>query len=190
MVSKRIRGLNVEFIDPANPLLDTKAASAALMRRQRSRANTIRGDHAQTLVAYALRAAGFGMIQPIATPWRVTRRYDPKTRTSKIVGASPKAKVACDFTAVVPGSGRSVRVEVKLREDGILALADFAAHQINALDAHHALGGLSLVALVVAGKVRLWEWPIAGLAKGSPVKVNERMTIQPWPRTEHEEPIR
>lgn len=202
MASKRIRGLNVEYIDPANPLLDTKAASAALMRRQRSRANTIRGDHAQQLVAYTLRAAGFGMIQPIATPWRVTRRYDPKTKTSKIVGASPKGAVFADFMAVVPGSGRSVIVEVKLRADGVLSLSNFGKHQIAALDEHHKLGGLSLVAVVEGGRVNLLQWPISGLAKGAPVHLfydkHGLGNFGPllWPRAEPaaapelEEPIR
>lgn len=164
-----------------------------LKRRQRSRANTIRGDHAQQLVAYALRAAGFGMIQPIATPWRVTRHYDPKTKTSKIVGASPKGAVFADFMAVVPGTGRSTIVEVKLRADGSLALWHLAAHQIRALDEHGRLGGLSLVAVVCGPAVHLLEWPIPGLAKGSPILVGD---VPHWPGvripppTEFEEPIR
>lgn len=154
-----------------------------LKRRQRSRANTIRGDHAQTLVAYALRAAGFGMIQPIATPWRVTRRYDPKTKTSKIVGASPKGTVFADFMAVVPGSGRSVICEVKLRADGVLSLSDFARHQIAALDEHYKFGGLSLIGLVIGGRARLVEWPVKELSRGGPVKFLMPLHIEPWPRT-------
>ncbi len=164
-----------------------------LKRRQRSRTNTIRGEHAQTMVAYALRAAGFAMIQPIATSWRITRRYDPKTKTSKIVGASPKAKVLADFMAIVPGSGRSTLIEVKMRSDNTLSLSDFEPHQINALSEHHKLGGLSLVAVVMGKDVRLLEWPIAGLAKGKPVRFFQFVTaVSPTHlmTAEFEEPIR
>lgn len=140
----------------------------AVARKLRNRANTMRGDYTQEIVGHRLRVLGLKMVQRIATGWRLQRGKHG------IMGATPLAKVHADFTAIVPGTGQSVRCEVKARRDGVLSLADFAPHQVRALTEHHELGGLSLVGWVHTHGVDVLRWPIAGLATGSPLHVGDR----------------
>lgn len=141
----------------------------AAARRLRGRTNHKRGEQAQQVVAYHLRRSGLAMVMPIHTGMTLIRKFDPRSKTSRIVGAVPQEKVQGDFTAIVPVIGRAVLVEVKRREDGILSLSDFADHSLDALTACVAHGGLSLVAFVYGLKVALLEFPIRILEKGKPL---------------------
>lgn len=154
---------------------------AQLEARWRGRRNRKSGEDAQDLVANRLTHAGLVMVEPVETGFRLQRKFDSATRTSRIIGASPAARVAGDFRAVVPGTGRSVLVEVKWRQDGQLSLSDFEAHQGRALTTHGAAGGLSLVAWVTPAGVELLAWPIAGLVKGKPLTVGDpRVAAARW----------
>lgn len=154
---------------------------ARLERRWQGRVNRKRGDHVEILVERALCARGLAMVERVQTGFRLQRQFDAATGTSRIVGASPAARVAGDFRAVVRGSGRSVLVESKFRADGQLSLADFQPHQRAALDEHALHGGLSLVAWVTSAGVELLAWPIVDLVKGKPLTVGDpRVAASRW----------
>lgn len=154
---------------------------AQLERRWRGRVNRKSGEDAQGLVKHRLMLAGLAMVERVETGFRLQRKFDTATRTSRIIGASPAARVAGDFRAVVPTSGRSVLVEVKWRQDGQLSLADFEAHQATALSIHGRVGGLSLVAWVTPAGVELLAWPIVDLVKGKPLTAGDpRVAASRW----------
>ncbi|MES2531956.1 MAG: hypothetical protein V4636_13040 [Pseudomonadota bacterium] len=147
----------------------------AVARRLRSRANTIRGGDAQEIVGQRLRAGGLELVQRVETGWRVQRVR------GRITGASPMGKVHCDWSAIVPGTGQSVRCEVKSRKDSQLSLSDFERWQLDALTAHTAFGGLTLIGHVHSRGVAVLRWPLVGLEKGRPLNAyDERWTAALW----------
>ena len=127
--------------------------------KRSGRASQRLGKRAEEAVRLALQAAGFRMIERVATPWTVT------FREGRPQAAFPVAKVSGDFRAVEPGTGRSVLVEVKCRS-GRLRWSDLRPHQRRALEEHHRLGGISILAWVTAWDVRLLRWPVEGFGPG------------------------
>lgn len=154
---------------------------AKLARRLRGRVSTIRGDHAEQLIAYRLKALGLDCISPIRTGWRVHRTYDARTGRSRIMGATPMEKVAADFMAIVPRLGTSVMVECKMRSDDALSLSDFQLHQRNRLTLHAALGGVSLAAWMFEQRVEVLDWVrvAESLVKGKPLHIGDEARIEP-----------
>ena len=122
------------------------------------------GARGEKVAELALYQAGFRAIERVENAWSVIRRG------GKVVSAFPKAKVSADFWAVVPGSGRAVRVEVKSTKVKTLSLSGFRDHQLYELERFNQLGGLSLLAWVSGGECILYEWPILGFEKGAPLK--------------------
>lgn len=145
---------------------------ARIQRRQRGRLAAIQGMQAQEVVGMALRRLGLRMVEPIETG------YDLVRRDGRVVGGKPKRKVHGDWTAIVPYTGRSVRCEAKKRQDDVLSLSDFEPHQLQALNEHHALGGLSLVGWRNSATIiEILRWPIAGWEDGAPLHAGDERTI-------------
>lgn len=138
-------------------------------KRLKNKRNQKRGQRGQEIAALALERAGFSCVRPIETGWRVIQRFDPKRKQMVVVKAWPREKVDGDFTAVEPGSGRAVRVEVKARE-GKLLWSDLEAHQVEALDAIVAVGGIGLIAWVCGMECRLYRWPVGSWGPGKSMK--------------------
>ncbi len=138
------------------------------MNRSRlSRSNVRKGDDAQEIIGHRLRFHGLKMVARIETGFKIVRT------AGRITGAYPISKVAADWTAIVPGTGQSVRCEVKARRDDQLSLSDFEVHQIRDLEEHGQLGGLSLVGFVGSASVAILRWPIAGFLIGKPLNVGD-----------------
>jgi hypothetical protein len=66
-------------------------------------------------------------------------------------------KVSGDWRGILPG-GMSVLVEVKTVER--LMYSEFADHQVDALNKHHAAGGLSLIGWVCGSENFVLRWPV------------------------------
>ena len=115
--------------------------SALQAKRQRN------GAKAEELVEARLKARGFVLVEKVEVPFRLTAGG----------GISARRKVSGDFRAVVPGSGRSVLVEVKHHAER-LAYGAFRPHQLTALEDHHRAGGISEVAWVDRGLVHFIDW--------------------------------
>ena len=135
------------------------------MKDYKQSARNRRGAAGEDAAELFLNSAGFRSVVKINTGWKVIRWLNMKTRSAVI---APVKKVQGDFRAVIPLSGVSVLVEVKSRSPK-LSLSWFEPHQIEALNDHFTVGGLSLVAWVIEPDVFLLEWPIPGLKKGSPL---------------------
>lgn len=136
---------------------------AAYRRSARSRENRQAGETAEAIAKRALIAAGYLMVERVHTPWGVVRRG------KRIVSAYPKSKVSGDFRAIGPG-GLSVLAECKDRKNGKLSLSNFEDHQIEALDVHARLLGISLIAWVYNGKCKLLLWETYKPVHGKPFK--------------------
>lgn len=111
--------------------------------RVRGRLNKAIGERAEWVARRRLEAAGVRLVERIGTPWRITRAM--RGGRSVIVGATPVGRVSGDYRGLLAG-GRSVLVECKATDH--LVWSTFEAHQRDALTAHAAAGGLSLVAWV------------------------------------------
>lgn len=101
----------------------------------------------------------------IHTGWKVLRfrrRARGGSNSSQLAEIIPYSKVAGDFRAVVHGSGRSVLVEVKTREDRNLRWSDFEPHQLQRLQAHTDAGAIALVVWVHCSGVYVLRWPVPG----------------------------
>jgi len=123
----------------------------------------IKGKEAEKIAIYALNTIGINMVEKIGTPIRIIDKIIIRGRSyySLIWGD----KVSGDFRGIIKGSGRSVLAEVKFRSGEKLKLSDLEKHQINALDLHNELGGLSLLVWVNDDNVFVLRWPIIELNK-------------------------
>ena len=129
----------------------------------RGKRNRRTGETAEAIARRELERMGIGMLERVHTPWGIKRLG------KRIISAYPKEKVSGDFRGIELG-GRSVLVEVKEREDGVLSLSDFAPHQREALSKHHLLGGLSMFVWVYNGVGKILKWPADAPVDGRPLK--------------------
>ncbi len=126
------------------------------------RRSKVIGNAAELVVRSRLLLKGLVMVERIEVGWTLVRGPG-----GKIIGATPNDKVSGDWRALAPG-GISVLVECKYRAACTrLTFSDLQPHQRLALDAHHAFGGLSLLAWVSPAGVRLLRWPVPGFVAGS-----------------------
>ncbi len=154
---------------------------ARVQRSQRSRANVRAGEQAQMLVGHLLLSRGLVAVERIETGMRPVRKWDPRARRSVIIGGRHVARVSGDWRAMLPGSARTVLVEVKKRVDDQLSLSDFEAHQLVALQDYHRAGAIALVGWVHGGGPELLRWPIDGFLKGHPLnRGDERAVLARW----------
>jgi hypothetical protein len=142
--------------------------------------NQLRGSNSQRTGASGEDAAALALgtihtlceITRIHTGWKVLRfrrRARGGGNHSQLADIIPLSKVAGDFRAVVQGSGRSVLVEVKTRENTNLTWTAFEPHQRKRLQAHTDAGAVGLVVWVHASGVYVLRWPIPGFRKGKGV---------------------
>lgn len=137
-------------------------------RRIQGKKNVAMGAAAEFLVKRALERLGFGQLCRIETGWRVMRVK------GRMIVRGPMAKVAGDWRAVGK-NGQSVLVEVKHRAEKLI-YSDLESHQVRALDEHHALGGLSLLAWVHDQGAIIMRWPIPLLVPRSSLSVQDAQT--------------
>ena len=130
--------LNAANLSPAEIVAKVRSTSAA-------RASQAKGSASESMVRAALVAAGYRMVERIATPCKLVR--------GRLVYSD---RVSGDFRAIV-GPGFSVLVECKAR-DVSLTWTAFEEHQRRALDEHAKLGGISVVGWVQRGRVRILDW--------------------------------
>ena len=122
----------------------------------------------EEIVRLALRVVGFRMIG----------------RTRPLDGG-PVEETGGDFRAVEPGTGRSVLVAVKCRS-GRLRWSDLRPHQRQALDEHHRLGGISILAWVTERHgIWLLRWPVEGFGPGRSL---QEETAEPSPLNNSQTP--
>lgn len=140
-------------------------------RRMNARRSQRVGADAENVVKSRLILKGLAMVERISVGWTLTRGPG-----GKILGGTPNAPVSGDFRAVAAG-GQSVLVEVKWRPD-VLRFSDLEPHQRRALDAHHAFGGLSLLAWVHLGGVAIMVWPLPTFARGSSITAADAAALE------------
>ncbi len=136
------------------------------LRRQRARASERNGRDAQEIVRLRLIGMGMKLVETVATP-SVNRRI-----AGKVVGRKFIKKVSGDIRAVIDGPGTSVLCEVKFRPDR-LRFSDLYEHQANALDQHHAAGGISLLAWASRHGVVIMRWPWPTFRAGDSLRYDE-----------------
>ena len=141
---------------------DASSAPSAIGRQSQAQ-----GAAAEDAVVPALRRYGCRMIERIHTPWKVL------WKDGKPVKAWTVESVSGDYRAVCE-DGRSVLVEVKSRK-GRLVWSALEAHQVEALDWHSHLGGLSLLVWLdtATGRVHVFEWPIDHFGPGTSLPLDE-----------------
>lgn len=130
------------------------AALAKVLRRQSARARQRSGAAAELLVANRLRALGLQCIEKQATPMAKVRGEWTHCR-----------QTTADYKALAPG-GRAVLIEIKKRAR-LLQWSDLRAHQVAALDAHVAAGGLALLAYVSDIGIHILNWRPIGFGPGT-----------------------
>lgn len=147
-------------------------------RRVRCRRSQRDGQQTEDVVILHMRATGFRCVEPVETGWRI------RWRDGKVIDAKPRAKVACDITAVAPlggaCDGRSVRVEVKSRPE-TLSFTDLETHQRARLKDHFDAGGISLIAWKHERGISLilWEQFTYACSPGHPLKVSDALRMDP-----------
>jgi hypothetical protein len=160
--------------DPAHETPEQQFAR--LKRSQRGRRNAIVGKCAEQVVLFHLNRLGLKMIAKVHNAWRVKRVK------GRIVSAKPAGKVAGDFTAIEPGTGRAVLIEVKRRAEP-LTFSDLERHQVVNLRGYVAAGARSILAWVTpTGQVYLLDWETYFLSPGDSLSAaiaTERSLNQP-----------
>ncbi len=165
-------GTNI-VLPPIGSTLLTPIVDPAL--RRRGRLAKMRGDAVEKMVATRLRWLGFALVSRIETGWRIRRVK------GQIVGATPLAKVAADFTGINPTTGQMMVCEVKFRS-GNLAYSDLDHHQVVNLDAYRAAGAVTLLAVVfrkgsTIGGPYVMHWPPPLFAPGASIDEDEARVL-------------
>ncbi len=146
-------------------------------QKVRGRVNKRNGDWGEELAAEALRRLGFLCVEPIQTGFQIVRSGE------RITGAFPLEKVSGDIKAIAPG-GRAVHCEVKCTgKDANLIWSVFTRkrkdHQIKALNATVAAGGIGLVVWVKSPiDVCVLQWPIPGFCPGKGLSWEQACTLE------------
>lgn len=134
----------------------------------RGRRNTRAGARLERMVRSWLLSCGMVNVQRIHTGWKLVRFINQRQGKAIIV---PGERVLGDFTAVIPGTGQAVLVEVKLTTDRALSWSDFKAHQLDALEDQRRANGLALVAWSPDGlRLFMMRWQdilLLGFAPGT-----------------------
>ena len=147
--------------------------------RLRGRKNKGDGARAETLVLSTLRLHGIE-VSAIETGWRVVRTF-AKGR-SRIISATPKAKVLADIVGVLAG-GRALLIEIKHEEADRLSWARLDDHQVENLRRWASKGAFVAVAWVRGLDIALIEWPApSGLwGPGNRLSWLDAMTLNQLP---------
>ena len=124
------------------------------------------GEVGELIARRALIDLGYAFIHRINTPWIIKRGAN-----GKILSAHAGNKVAGDWRAVHPASGRSILVEVKLRDSDTLAYSDLEKHQHRSLHEHHEAGGTSLIVWVHERVPYVLRYPVEGFKPRSSIKI-------------------
>ena len=128
----------------------------AMERKVKARRSQQIGEWGQRVAALHLMRIGYKCVEAI------------HTGTSKVRGERRYTKKVSGDLRAIFGEGRSVLVEVKVREKRVRN-SDLKPHQRKALTDHAEAGGMSLVAWVdKGGTCRLFHWgmfPDAGKFK-------------------------
>lgn len=111
-----------------------------------------------------LRSIGVEMVEKIGTP--VTLLPAKAPGTYRVIWGE---KVSGDRRGIIPGSGRSVLVEVKTIYDRNLRWSDMRDHQPGRLTEHAEHGGLSLLVWVHSSGVCVMRWPVDGFGPGKSI---------------------
>lgn len=135
-----------------------------------------KGDVGETIGGSVLASMGFGMIEPIETGFH--RTY----QNGRLV-LVPKAKVAGDLRAIVPGSGRSVLVEVK-RYAGKLQHSKLTLAQHSKLREHDRLGGISLLIWIddASDQIFVLRYPVPGFKRNTSLRPEQADKLQLYGR--------
>lgn len=155
------------------------------------------GDVGERLARIALEQMGFDMVERIHVGYKLIRWIDARKRLARV---APVDRASGDFRAVVPGTGRSVLVEVKTRSqhDDRLLFSDLKQHQRAALSEHARAGGLSLLVWIAADgdwidvdrDLYVLEWPVDGFVNRRPLsRERARMLDMKTRRFDHGEKI-
>jgi hypothetical protein len=139
----------------------------------RGRSSQQRGEAGELLVRAALQKIGLKQIEKIHTPWRIIR--DDK---GKVIDAVPLEKVEGDFVAIDPNTGKKVLVESKWRQFPRLAYGDVKIHQHRSMFDNDAYGGISILAWVRDGRVKLMRYPVLKFEPNKSIKWAEATEIK------------
>lgn len=152
---KELLGYEVNQIKEPTELTDEQVTE-----KLRNRRNVKKGKQGETLVRHVLEQLGLHMVEKIEVGWGVKR-----DRNGRPVQVWPLAKVSGDYRAIT-SKGQSVLVEVKTYDEERLPHSALEKHQVESLNTHENLGGLSLLVWVRYGEALPMWWPIEGFVKG------------------------
>lgn len=100
-------------------------------------------------------ANGEAIIQKIATPWKVVRKFDPLRKKRIIVAAFPEEKSTVDYGGTA--KGRSIWYDAKsTKNKNSLPLANLKRHQVNYLNQVEQAGGIAFWLIYSEHLERAW----------------------------------
>lgn len=126
------------------------------------------GAKGESKAAVALKGKGLKMVAEMPTPM-------VRAPGNRIIY---RAKVFGDISAIVPGTGQKVLVEVKTKDVVRLKYSILRPHQVAALQENHELGGLSLLVWVVKGKAHVMRWPIEDFVPNSSLHIDKAPLLE------------
>src|SRR5687768_5618520 len=95
------------------------------------------------------------IIQKIATPWKVQRRFNNRTKKSEIVSAFPEEKSTVDFGGTA--KGKSIWFDAKSTQNKTsFPLANVKAHQVDFLKRVAEQGGIAFILIHSEYENKTW----------------------------------
>lgn len=100
-------------------------------------------------------ANGEAIIQKIATPWKVVRKFDPNKKKKIIVAAFPEEKSTVDYGGTV--KGRSIWYDAKSTQNKTsFPLANLKRHQVEYLNKVEQAGGIAFWLIYSEQQEKAW----------------------------------
>ena len=95
------------------------------------------------------------IIQKIATPWKVVRKFDPIRKKKIIVAAFPEEKSTVDYGGTA--KGRSIWYDAKSTQNKTsFPLANLKRHQVNFLNQVERAGGIAFWLIYSEQQEKAW----------------------------------
>lgn len=95
------------------------------------------------------------IIQKIATPWKIERRYNHKTNQKEIISAYPEQKSTVDFGGTA--KGKSIWFDAKTTKNKTnFPLANLKSHQIDFLQRVEQQGGIGFWLIFSESEKTTW----------------------------------
>lgn len=146
---------------------------AVMTERERGIYAKQKGEVGEKVASYIMHSLGVRNLQKIGTPVKLVPPANPRARAEFFRRVIFEEKVSGDWWGIMPGSGRSVLVEVKTHDEDRFQFSILKPHQVYALDSQVRCNGLAFLVWIHLTGEYVLRWPVSGLEPGKSISIQD-----------------